>query len=54
MCCRQRSSQVEHTDEDSKSTPHNPKYDGKDKDVIIRDKDIALVELGKLRGEPSF
>jgi len=48
MCCHQRCSQVEYTDEDSESTPYNPKYDGKDKDMIIRDKDI---ELGKLRGE---
>ena len=44
----QRCSQVEHTDEDSEPTPCNPTYDGKDKDMIIRDKDI---ELAILRGE---
>jgi len=48
MCCHERCSQVEHTDEDSDSTPYNPNYDGEDKDMIIRDKDI---ELGILRGE---
>ena len=46
--------QVTHTDEDSKSTPYDPVYDGKDKDMIIQAKDESLKtkkrKLGILQG----